>query len=66
MPQLEIPKNRKNFQNWAEISLPGHFLNLKCVGTAFVCINRFFIGYWILKAGWISILALFFRTSSSP
>jgi glycerol-3-phosphate acyltransferase PlsY len=54
------------FQKLEKFSKIGHkfpyffpFLNTKCVGTAFVCINWFFIGYWILKAGWISILALF-------
>jgi len=28
--------------------------------------NRFFIGYWILKRGWISILALFIFTAFYP
>ncbi len=30
-----------------------------------VLLYRFFIGYWILKRGWISILALFYITGSS-
>ena len=28
-------------------------------------LSRFFIGYWILKRGWISILAPFFVSSES-
>jgi hypothetical protein len=29
-------------------------------------LHRFFIGYWILKRGWISILALFLFIAKKP